>query len=128
MRCPNPITFFFSSRSLFTYAVALAAAPISRIISIAYWFAAPCSSPARVPTAEVTAAVSLPLKDAGTSLDFAATVGTYKWTDAAAETNPALKNWGDYWQVGVSSPYQVSKDAKLVVGCRYIVGSIRLGP
>jgi len=75
------------------------------------------------PTAEVTAAVSLPLKDAGTSLDFAATVGTYKWTDAAAETNPALKNWGDYWQVGVSSPYQVSKDAKLVVGYAYTQGT-----
>lgn len=75
------------------------------------------------PTYELTAAFALPLKDAGTELDFAGTIGTYKCTDAAANTAPAVKNWGDYWQLGVSVPFTVSKDSKIIVGFAYVNGS-----
>jgi len=74
------------------------------------------------PTYELTAAFAVPLKDAGTVLDFAATIGSYKWTDAA-EATPAVKNWGDYWQLGVSVPITVSKNSKIVIGFAYTEGS-----
>jgi uncharacterized protein (TIGR02001 family) len=73
-------------------------------------------------TYELTAAFALPLKDAGTELDFAATIGTCKWTDFAENTSPAVKNWGDYWQLGVSMPFAVSKDSKVIVGFAYTEG------
>lgn len=75
------------------------------------------------PTAEFTAFYAFPLKDAGTELDFTATVGTYKWKSAAANTSPDIKNWGDYWLVGVAAPFQLSKTAKLTVGWAYTDGS-----
>ena len=75
------------------------------------------------PTLELNAAYAVPLKDAGTELDFAATVGTYEWTDAAANTTPSVKNWGNYWLVGVSAPLQVNKDSKLTLGWAYTQGS-----
>lgn len=74
------------------------------------------------PTYELTAAVAVPLKDAGTELDFTATVGTFKWTDAFEATTPAVKNWGDYWLVGVAAPFAVSKDSKVVLGFAYTQG------
>lgn len=75
------------------------------------------------PTLEFAAARSVPLKEAGTSLDFAATVGTYRWDNAAEDTTPKLKNWGDYWQVGVSSPFALSKASTLTVGFAYTKGT-----
>lgn len=75
------------------------------------------------PTYELTAAYAVPMSDAGTELDFAATVGTFKWTDAAENTTPSLKNWGDYWQVGVSAPFKIGKNAKFVIGFAYAKGS-----
>ena len=59
------------------------------------------------PTAEINGAFAVPLKDAGTELDFAGTVGTYKWTAAAADSSPDVKNWGNYWLLGVSMPFQI---------------------
>ena len=75
------------------------------------------------PTAELTALYALPLKDAGTELDFTGTIGTYKWKSAVANASPDIKNWGDYWLVGVAAPFQVSKNAKLTVGWAYTKGS-----
>lgn len=75
------------------------------------------------PTYEFSAAFAVPMKDAGTELDFLATVGTFKWTDAAEYSSPAYKNWGDYWQVGVSAPFAVSKDSKFIIGFAYAEGS-----
>lgn len=75
------------------------------------------------PTAEVTAAFAIPLTNLGTELDFTATAGTFKWTDYASETNPAIKNWGDYYSVGVAAPYQISKSSKVTIGWSYTAGS-----
>jgi uncharacterized protein (TIGR02001 family) len=76
------------------------------------------------PTAELNAAYAVPLKDAGTELDFAATVGTYKWTAAAEDTSPDVHNWGDYFLVGVSAPFQIVKDTqKLTIGVSWTKGS-----
>ncbi|HVU16733.1 MAG TPA: TorF family putative porin [Candidatus Didemnitutus sp.] len=74
-------------------------------------------------TWEFTAAYTVPLKDAGTELDFTGTVGTYLWTDAVAEADPSFKNWGDYYLVGVAMPFAVGKNGKITVGVAYTKGS-----
>lgn len=76
----------------------------------------------RGPTAELTAAFSVPLKEAGTELAFAATIGTYEWTDAVENSATAVKNWGDYWQAGVSLPFTISESSKLTLGFAYAEG------
>ncbi|HVS53223.1 MAG TPA: TorF family putative porin [Opitutaceae bacterium] len=68
------------------------------------------------PTAELNAAYALPLKELGTELDFAATWGTFKWTSYAENASPDVKNWGDYWLVGVTLPFQVTTNSKLSIG------------
>jgi hypothetical protein len=75
------------------------------------------------PTYEFTAAYVIPLKDANTELDFTATFGTFKWTEAFENTSPAAKNWGNYYLVGVAAPFQVSANSKLTVGLAYTKGS-----
>lgn len=75
------------------------------------------------PTAELTAAFAVPLKDAGTELDFTGTYGTYLWRDYAPKTTPEIKNWGDYFLVGVSAPFQINKESKVTVGWAYTKGS-----
>ena len=75
------------------------------------------------PTAELTAALALPLPAAGTELDFTGTIGTFRLTDSIPDTTPAVKNWGDYWLVGVSAPFQLPNGAKLTVGWAYTAGS-----
>ena len=81
------------------------------------------------PTAELTAAFTVPLKDAGTELDFTGTYGTFKWTSAAPDQVNSLgqpkdvKNWGDYFLIGVSAPFQINKDSKITVGWAYTKGS-----
>ena len=74
------------------------------------------------PTLELTAAYAVPLKDLGTELDFSATYGDYIQKDVARDANPQVKTWGDYWAVGVSMPYQITKNGKLVVGFSYQKG------
>lgn len=74
-------------------------------------------------TYELTGAFAVPLKDAGTELDFTGTVGTYKWDEALEDTSPSVKNWGDYWLVGVSAPFAVTTSSKFVVGFAYTKGS-----
>ena len=75
------------------------------------------------PTAEFNVSVALPLKDLGTEIDFAGTVGTYKWDDAVTHSTPDTKNWGDYWLIGASIPFQLTKDSKLTPGIAYTTGS-----
>lgn len=75
-------------------------------------------------TAELNAYYSVPLPDIGTELSFAATGGTFLADDYAESTSPAIKNWGNYWLLGVSMPFQVVKDTqKLIVGLAYTKGS-----
>ena len=59
----------------------------------------------------------------GTELDFTASIGTFIWKDYAPETSPDIKNWGDYYLIGVAAPFQVSKDSKLTIGWAYTAGS-----
>lgn len=81
------------------------------------------------PTLEFTAAYTVPLKDLSTELDFTGTIGTYKWTSAAPDqvnslSQPAdVKNYGNYYLVGVALPFQVTKDSKLTIGFAYTEGS-----
>jgi uncharacterized protein (TIGR02001 family) len=74
------------------------------------------------PTAELTAAFAIPLPALGTELDFTASLGTFKWTDAAADTTPPVKNWGNYWLFGVTAPYQFSPSSRITVGWAYTAG------
>lgn len=75
------------------------------------------------PTYEFTAAYALPLTELGTELDFTASVGTYMWRDSADDVPANVKNWGDYWLVGVSAPFTVTTNSKLTVGVAYTEGS-----
>jgi uncharacterized protein (TIGR02001 family) len=75
------------------------------------------------PTYELTATYAIPLKDAGTELDFTLVGGTYKITDAIKGADPAYKNWGDYYSIGVAMPFTVTSNSKLTVGFAYTKGS-----
>jgi uncharacterized protein (TIGR02001 family) len=77
------------------------------------------------PTYELTATTALPLKNAGTELDFTATVGTFKLNDFFEGYTPpnTSKNYGTYWLVGVAAPFQFTKNSKLTVGVAYTKGS-----
>ena len=75
------------------------------------------------PTYELSAAYAVPLKDIGTELDFTAVGGTYLLKDVSRNTTPDYTAWGDYWLVGVSSPFQLTKNSKLTVGFAYTKGS-----
>jgi len=75
------------------------------------------------PTYELTVAYALPLKDAGTELDFTATGGTYIIKDAVKSVSPDVKNWGNYYLVGVSAPFAINKESKIVVGFAYTKGT-----
>lgn len=73
-------------------------------------------------TYEFTAAYAIPLKDIGSELGLTATVGTYKGTDVANNTSPAVKAWGDYWLLGVAMPFQLDKNSKISLGFAYTEG------
>ena len=55
------------------------------------------------PTAEFTAAYTVPLTGLSTELDITGTAGTFKWTSAVPDVSPDIKNWGDYYLLGVSA-------------------------
>ena len=74
------------------------------------------------PTYELTAAFAVPLKDLASELDFVATIGTYIWDSAADNASPDIKNYGDYYLIGVSAPFAL-KVGKLTVGFAYTEGS-----
>jgi uncharacterized protein (TIGR02001 family) len=74
-------------------------------------------------TYELNAAYALPVKEIGSELDFAATIGTYDWSKALARQTPDAKGRGDYWLVGVTLPYQVTRTSKVALGIAYTRGS-----
>lgn len=74
------------------------------------------------PTFELAAAYAMPLKELGTELNFTATIGTFKWDNAAEDTTPEVKNWGNYWSAGVMLPFQVSANGKVLLGFTYARG------
>jgi uncharacterized protein (TIGR02001 family) len=73
--------------------------------------------------AEFSVAYALPLKEAGTEIDFLGTYGTFKATKAFEDSSPDVKNWGNYWLAGVTLPFQLNKDTKLSIGWAYTKGS-----
>jgi uncharacterized protein (TIGR02001 family) len=77
----------------------------------------------RGPTYELSAAYTVPLKEIDSELDFTATGGSYIIDDSIKGANPGVKNWGDYYLVGVSAPFAITKESKLVVGFAYTKGS-----
>jgi uncharacterized protein (TIGR02001 family) len=74
-------------------------------------------------TYELNASWVTPLKDEGTEMDWTITVGTYKWTDYSKDADPAVKNWGNYYQIGFTMPFEVTKTSKLILGFAYTKGS-----
>lgn len=77
------------------------------------------------PTFEFTVSYNLALKDMGAlaELDFLGTIATYKWDSAADNTSPDVKNYGDYWLVGVTAPFNINSTSKILVGVAYTDGS-----
>jgi hypothetical protein len=75
------------------------------------------------PTYEITAAYAVPLKEIGSELDFTAVAGTYMVRDYAKGADPRVKNWGDYYLIGVAMPFQITKESKLTVGVAYTKGT-----
>lgn len=73
-------------------------------------------------TYELNIGFALPLKSLGTELAFLGQVGTFKWDNAWENTSPAMKNWGDYYLVGVTLPYQITSNSKLSIGLAYTKG------
>jgi uncharacterized protein (TIGR02001 family) len=75
------------------------------------------------PTYEFNIAAAIPLKALGTELDWNATAGMFIIRDAAKGANPAVKNWGNYYFIGVSAPFAINYAAKLILGVAYTKGS-----
>ncbi len=75
------------------------------------------------PTYELNISAAVPLKEIGSELDWIATAGTFIIRDAAKGADPRVKNWGDYFLVGVSMPFQINSASKVVVGVAYTKGS-----
>lgn len=73
-------------------------------------------------TFEGTVATALPLTALGTELQLWATAGTFRATDVAPGTSVGVKNWGDYWSVTASIPYQVSARGKVALTVTYAEG------
>ena len=75
------------------------------------------------PTYEFDIAYAIPLKDLGTEIDLVGTAGTYIQTNVANMASPDVKTWGNYWLAGFTSPFAISKSAKLIVGWSYTGGN-----
>jgi hypothetical protein len=74
-------------------------------------------------TAELAAAYAVPLQQLGTEVVFTATVGTFKADNAAENASPAVRNWGDYWSAGISVPFQITANGKVIAGFGYHRGA-----
>jgi hypothetical protein len=75
------------------------------------------------PTYEFTISYAVPLKEIGSELDWTATAGTFIIRDAAKGADPSVKNWGNYYLIGVSMPFALTKASKLSVGLAYTKGT-----
>ena len=75
-------------------------------------------------TSELSATYAVPMKEVGSELDFAGTIGNYFQEDAVNKIdNPGAKATGNYWLLGVSAPFTVAKDTKFTVGWAYTKGT-----
>ncbi len=75
------------------------------------------------PTAEFNAYYTVPLKSLSSELDFTGTIGSYYQSDVVDKSVPKTHTWGDYYLIGVSAPYQITKDLKANIGYAYTQGS-----
>jgi hypothetical protein len=74
-------------------------------------------------TLELAAVYALALPSLGTELDFSAAAGAYLRRDDAFGALAPTRAWGDYWQAGVSVPYQITARTRLIAGWTYAAGS-----
>ena len=74
------------------------------------------------PTAEFIAAYTIPVDGTG-GIGVSATIGTYKWTEAAENSSPDVKNWGDYWALNATLPFTLAPNQTLTLGAGYHKGS-----
>lgn len=70
----------------------------------------------RVLTFEANATYALPLKGAGSELDFTATLGTQNFQSEPAGTPTGAGRWDTYWLLGVAAPFKVGKAETFTVG------------
>jgi uncharacterized protein (TIGR02001 family) len=75
------------------------------------------------PTYELTIAYAIPLKDAGTELDWTIVGGTFLLKDYTKGADPAVKNWGNYYSIGVAAPFTINAKSKLIIGVAYTKGT-----
>jgi uncharacterized protein (TIGR02001 family) len=73
-------------------------------------------------TWEISGAHSVALANLGVTVDLNATYGTFKQTDVVKNASPSVKNWGNYWSVGFSLPFQINPNSKLTLGWAYHQG------
>jgi uncharacterized protein (TIGR02001 family) len=73
-------------------------------------------------TFELTASTAVPLTSLGTTLELSASVGTFRWNSVTADAAPDQKNWGDYWTIGATLPYQITANGELALGVLYSEG------
>jgi uncharacterized protein (TIGR02001 family) len=74
------------------------------------------------PTYELGAAFSIPLKRQKSSLDLSVLIGTYSWKETLKGSNPEVKNRGDYFQAGVSTPCKLTDKIAITFGLTYCRG------
>lgn len=73
-------------------------------------------------TWELTAAFAVPLKQLGTTIEFLATAGTFKWDNVTAGASPKEKNWGDYYTIGARLPVTISTRSQIALGLTHSIG------
>lgn len=76
----------------------------------------------RGPTYELSAAHSIPWKAFGTEFDLLGTIGTYDQADVVKGSKKDTKAWGDYWLLGVTCPFEITKGSQLSIGWAYTKG------
>ena len=74
-------------------------------------------------TYELAAGYSVPVPALNTELSFTGLLGTYKWDDVVKGSAADVKNWGDYWSVGVSAPFAITDNSKVTLGFNYMKGT-----
>lgn len=74
-------------------------------------------------TYELSVACATPLKSLGTELDWTACVGTFMDRNYYNGIDSNEKNWGNYYLVGVSAPYAITKNSTLTAGIAYTKGT-----
>jgi uncharacterized protein (TIGR02001 family) len=74
-------------------------------------------------TYELSVACATPLKSLGTELDWTASAGTFMDKNYYNGSSPSEKNWGNYYLVGVSAPFAITKNSTLTAGIAYTKGT-----